>query len=195
MTDPSDLARRNQRVMMFAVVFVMMMVGLCFAAVPLYRAFCQLTGLGGTTQTSSNAPQKIPANTRKITIRFDADVDSKLPWKFGPEQTTFDVLIGQTGMASYLAQNLSDTLTTGVAIHNVTPLKAGKYFVKTQCFCFNNQPLAAHASAHMPLIFYIDPKMLADPNMHDVQEITLSYRFYPAGSAALEKATQAIQNE
>lgn len=176
-----------------AVVVVVVMIALSFAAVPLYRIFCAATGLGGTTQNAARAPDNIPANTRRITVRFDAAVDARLPWDFRPEQTTMPILIGQTGMMSYTARNTSGAKTTGIAVHNVNPLKAGKYFVKTQCFCFNNQSLGPHQTARMPVIFYIDPKMLADPNMRDVQEITLSYEFYPAGSRAAAEAQKNFQ--
>jgi len=110
-----------------------------------------------------------------------------------PEKKTIPLKIGQTGFANYTARNTGNAPSSGVAVYNVNPPKAGKYFVKTQCFCFNDQTLAAGETAHMPIIFYVDPKMLADPNMQDVQEITLSYRFYRAGSRALEAATQQYQ--
>lgn len=193
--NPSNLARRNRRVVIIALFFAFTMLALSFAAVPLYRIFCQATGLGGTTQNAVRAPDKIPANTRRITIRFDAAVDARLPWRFQPEQNTLSILIGQTGMISYTAHNTSIHATTGIAIHNVNPLKAGKYFVKTQCFCFNNQTLGPHQAAHMPVVFYIDPKILADPNMQDIQEITLSYEFYPAGSQAATDATRHYQGD
>jgi len=193
--NPTDLTRRNRRVVVVALFFAFTMLALSFAAVPLYRIFCQATGLGGTTQNAVRAPDKIPANARRITIRFDAAVDTRLPWDFRPEQTTLSVLIGQTGMISYTAHNNSNHSTTGIAIHNVNPLKVGKYFVKTQCFCFNNQTLAAGQTAHMPVIFFIDPKMLIDPNMQDVQEITLSYEFYPAGSQAAQDAARRYQGD
>jgi len=193
--NPTELARRNRRVVLIALFFAFTMLVLSFAAVPLYRIFCAATGLGGTTQNAVRARDKIPTNTRRITIRFDAAVDARLPWDFKPEQNTIPILIGQTGMVSYTAHNRSNSATTGIAIHNVNPLKVGKYFVKTQCFCFNNQSLAPNQTAHMPVVFYVDPKMLTDPNMQDVQEITLSYEFYPAGSKAAKEATQSYQGD
>lgn len=184
----SDLNHRNRRIMLSAVIFVVAMIGVSFAAVPLYRAFCKATGLGGTPQRATSAPTQMPATTRKIQIRFDAMTDAALPWDFRPEQITMDVLIGQNALTNFIARNTSKQKTTGVALYNVNPPKVGKYFVKTQCFCFDNQSLAPGQTAHMPVMFYVDPKMLTDDNMKDVQEITLSYRFYPAGSASLEKA-------
>lgn len=192
--NPDDLARRNSRVMIFALIFVCVMVALSFAAVPLYRVFCAATGLEGTTQRSANVPRAIPANTRSIQIRFDASVDSNLPWDFRPAQRTMTLRIGEPGLVHFTARNLSAQATEGIAVHNVTPMKAGKYFVKTQCFCFSNQPLAAHATADLPVTFFVDPKMLKDPNMQDVQEITLSYRFYPTGSKALDQATRKFSD-
>ena len=193
MTDYEQLAKRNQRIMLGAVAIVVVMVALCFASVPLYRVFCQVTGLGGTTQRADAGPKEIPANTRTITIRFDAAVDGALPWKFKPEVPTMPLKIGEKGFTSFVATNKSDKPTRGIAVYNVTPLKVGKYFVKLQCFCFSDQPLNAHQTAHLPVIFYVDPKILADDNMKDVQEITLSYRFYPAGSRQLEDATKKLE--
>ena len=192
--DNKELAQRNGRVMIVALIFVCLMVGVCFAAVPLYRIFCKTTGLGGTTQTAAAAPRAIPANARSITIRFDAGVDAALPWDFRPEQTTLPLKIGQTGFTSFIAHNRTNAPTRGIAVYNVSPYKAGKYFIKTQCFCFSDQPLAAHQTAHLPVVFYVDPGMQADANMADVQEITLSYRFYPASSRSLENATKKLQN-
>lgn len=193
MTDPKELARRNRRIVFISLFFVFGMLALSFAAVPLYRLFCQVTGLGGTTQTAAAAPAEIPANTRDIIIRFDGMVDGALPWEFMPEQKTITLKIGQTGFTNYTARSLSGQPSSGVAVYNVVPPKAGKYFVKTQCFCFNDQTLAPHAAAHMPIVFYVDPKMLNDPNLNDVQEITLSYRFYRAGTSALDKALETYQ--
>lgn len=191
---PDGLASRNRRVMISAVVFVCVMVGVSFAAVPLYRLFCQVTGLGGTTQTAATPPTSVPANTRKITVRFDTTVDAALPWQFRPAQNTMDIFIGQTGFTHFIAQNLTHRKTAGISLYNVNPLKVGKYFVKTQCFCFNNQPLAAGQKVDMPVVFYVDPKMLTDKNMQDVQEITLSYRFYPANSENLKRAEEKLKN-
>ena len=192
--DIKELARRNRRVMICALIFVVVMIGVCFAAVPLYRVFCSATGLSGTPQRGKVAVHTAAANARTITIRFDSSVDGALPWDFRPEQQTLDLKIGQTGFASFIAHNLIDQPTRGIAVYNVSPFKVGKYFTKTQCFCFSDQPLAPHQTAHLPVIFYVDPKFQADVNMADVQEITLSYRFYPAGSRSLDAATQKLQN-
>ena len=195
MTHNSDLARRNRRIMLYALAFVAGMVALSFAAVPLYRIFCQVTGLGGTPQIGAPLPQGMPENTRPVKILFSTAVDDRLPWTFTPESPTLTVDIGQVALATYKIHNSSNADTAGVAVYNVTPPKAGKYFIKTQCFCFAEQPLAAGASSDIPVIFFLDPKMLDDPNMADVQDITLSYRYYPAGSAELEKALKDFQNQ
>ncbi len=193
MTDYEQLARRNQRILLGALIVVVVMVGLCFAAVPLYRVFCQVTGLGGTTQRADASPKEVPADTRTIIIRFDAATDAALPWDFKPEKPTMPLKVGQKGFTSFTATNKSNKPTRGIAVYNVAPLKVGKYFVKLQCFCFSDQPLGPHQTAHLPVIFYVDPKILADDNMKDVQEITLSYRFYPAGSRQLEDATKKLE--
>jgi cytochrome c oxidase assembly protein subunit 11 len=104
------------------------------------------------------------------------------------------VNVGQTGFANYIARSVANTSSAGVAVYNVSPPKAGKYFVKTQCFCFNDQTLAPGQAVDMPVIYFVDPKMLSDPNMQDVKEITLSYRFYPAGSKALDAALEKYQS-
>jgi cytochrome c oxidase assembly protein subunit 11 len=192
--DTKELARRNRRVMICALIFVCVMISVCFAAVPLYRVFCNATGLAGTTRRGTAAVHTAAANARTITIRFDSSVDGALPWDFRPEQQTLDLKIGQTGFTSFTAHNLSGQPTRGIAVYNVSPYKVGKYFTKTQCFCFSDQPLEPHQTAHLPVVFYVDPKFQADENMQDVQEITLSYRFYPAGSRSLDAATKKFQN-
>jgi cytochrome c oxidase assembly protein subunit 11 len=195
MQNNQELARRNVRIVIIGVAFVFGMLALSFAAVPLYRLFCQITGLGGTTQTAAVAPAEVPTNSRDITVRFNSGVDDRLPWDFRPEQQIITLKIGQVGMTNYVAKNISVQPNAGVAVYNVTPPKAGKYFTKTQCFCFNDQSLMPQQQVDMPVVFFVDPKMLADPNMQDVQEITLSYRFYPAGSDALAKAQAEYINQ
>jgi cytochrome c oxidase assembly protein subunit 11 len=156
------------------------MVGLGFAAVPLYKIFCDVTGYGGTTMRISEAKAATyQASTRTMSIRFDANHRSDLPWDFKPERTTDTVTVGGRDMAIFLAKNLSDAPVTGTATFNVTPQLAGKYFNKVQCFCFTEQTLKPGERMRMPVIYYVDPKILTDPDTRDIQEITLSYTFNP----------------
>ena len=159
---------------------VMAMIGLSFASVPLYRLFCQVTGFGRTPQRAiDNANHPHFAN-RLLTIRFNADTDPSLAWKFAPVQSHMQVVIGETELAFYQATNLANQAITGQATFNVTPDKAGRYFYKIACFCFDQQTLHAHQSVDMPVSFYIDPEFLNDPDMVDVKTITLSYTFFRA---------------
>ena len=170
---------RNRRTALIAGAVALAMVGLAYASVPLYRIFCQVTGFGGTTMRVSEAQAatvKLAAGT--ISVRFDGNVDRGMPWKFGPEQTTQEMRIGQRKMALYRAQNLSDKPITGVASFNVSPDLAGKYFNKIQCFCFNKQTLQPGQSVDMPVIYYVDPAIMTDPELKDLQQITLSYTFH-----------------
>jgi len=156
---------------------VITMVGLSFAAVPIYRVFCQRTGFGGTTQVAKGFAKEI--RNRDFTIRFNADVNQDLPWTFEPLQKEVHVKAGQTAFALYHVTNKSDQPLVGMATYNVTPDKAGGYFNKVECFCFLEQKLDPHQSVDMPLLFYIDPAVTDDPGMKDVSTITLSYTFFP----------------
>jgi cytochrome c oxidase assembly protein subunit 11 len=167
------------------------MVGLSFAAVPLYRMFCQATGYGGTTQRAETAPGT--GGERVITVRFNADVDPNLPWRFEPEQTAVSVKVGEQGLAYFKATNLSNETIVGQALFNVTPLKAGLYFDKVQCFCFNAQRLDPRQSADMPVTFFVDPNIVNDRNLDDVRTITLSYTFFrDKGAEGREKASGEV---
>jgi len=152
------------------------MLGLAFASVPLYRLFCQATGFGGVPQRADRAPNEILDRT--IRIRFDANVDRSLPWTFLPDQRVMDVKIGDTALAFFKATNNTDAAVTGRAVFNVAPELAGRYFTKIECFCFKQQMLAAHASAEMPVTFFVDPKIVDDEDTKSISEITLSYTFY-----------------
>jgi cytochrome c oxidase assembly protein subunit 11 len=152
------------------------MLGLAFASVPLYRLFCQATGFGGVPQRADRAPNEILDRT--IRIRFDANVDRSLPWTFLPDQRVMDVKIGDTALAFFKATNNTDAAVTGRAVFNVAPELAGRYFTKIECFCFKQQTLAAHASAEMPVTFFVDPKIVDDEDTKSISEITLSYTFY-----------------
>ena len=168
------------RTALIAVVGILFMSGLAWASVPLYRLFCQVTGLNGTTQRGLTAPGAVDAQVR---VDFDANVSPKLPWRFVPENASETVAVGARDMVFFKATNTSDKPLSGTATFNVTPAQAGKYFTKIQCFCFTQQTLKAGESQRMPVIFYVDPAILTDPDTKDVQTITLSYTFYPVDSA------------
>ena len=155
------------------------MVGVGYASVPLYRAFCQVTGLGGTTQRTAVGEAAVAVVSGKtLSIRFDANHMPALPWNFAPEKSHETVTIGERQIAFFEAKNLDAVPVTGRATFNVTPVVAGKYFTKVQCFCFTEQTLKAGQQVRMPVIFYVDPKILTDPDAKDIAEITLSYTFY-----------------
>jgi len=174
----SVLARRNGRTAALMALLVATMVGLAFASVPLYRLFCQVTGFAGTTQRAEAAAVPGAVN-RMISVRFDANRSPALPWSFAPVQTHRRVAIGARNIALYTARNLSDRPVTGTATFNVTPAQAGQYFSKIQCFCFTEQRLAPGQEVSMPVIFFVDPAILDDPEAREISEITLSYTFYP----------------
>lgn len=185
-----SLQARNKRTMLIAFAIAAGMLALGYAAVPLYRLFCQVTGFGGTTQVASeaeaDAAAKAAAQTGGATysIRFDANTSSQLPWTFKPVQRTDTVTVGQRDMAIYTAKNLSAVPITGNATFNVEPEQAGKYFHKIQCFCFTEQTLQPGEEVTMPVLYYVDPAALDDPNMQGVEQITLSYTFHRAPEQA-----------
>jgi len=171
-------AKRRTAVMAFGL--AAFMVGLGYAAVPLYDLFCRVTGFGGTTQRVDEAvlasPPKILAQT--ISVRFDSNVDRDLPWQFRPERTRDRMSIGARDMAIFIARNDSPVPVRGVASYNVTPVAAGKYFNKIQCFCFTDQVLEPGQEIRMPVLFFVDPAIRDDPDARDIEEITLSYTFH-----------------
>jgi len=170
------LARRKNRTAAIMGALVAAMVGLAFASAPLYRAFCEATGFGGTPLRAERAPGAVAG---QVSIRFDANTHPGLPWRFEPEQTTVNVRPGAQTKIFYRAQNLSARTITGQAAYNVTPDQAGKYFKKIQCFCFSEQTLKPGQSVDMPVLFFVDPAMMKDPDTKDIDQITLSYTFYP----------------
>jgi len=180
-TDPQK-PKRHSVVGLALAGLVAGMVGLSFAAVPLYRVFCQATGYNGTPQRADAGPKQVLDKT--IRIRFDGNVDRSLPWQFVPEKATMDVKIGETALAFFKATNRTEGPVTGTAIFNVTPEQAGLYFTKIECFCFTEQTLAAGASAEMPVTFFVDPKIVEDRDTKNIAEITLSYTFYRNDKAA-----------
>jgi cytochrome c oxidase assembly protein subunit 11 len=176
---PAHTAARNARTGLIAGGVAIAMIGAGFAAVPLYRKFCQATGYGGTPRvdTAATAPGEVAGKI--VTIRFDANSSSRLGWTFQPEKKEMRVAIGARQLAFFEATNNSDRTVTGSATFNITPDQAAQYFVKIQCFCFTKQTLKPHESQRMPVVFYVDPAFLKDPDDADVGEITLSYTFYP----------------
>jgi cytochrome c oxidase assembly protein subunit 11 len=180
-------ARKNLRVAMLAGGGALAMLGLGFASVPLYRMFCQVTGFGGTTMRVSEAQAATVVSTDKLMrIRFDANVERGMPWEFKPVQVVDTVSVGARDMAIYTAKNLSNRPITGTASFNVEPEQAGRYFSKIQCFCFTEQTLKPGEEIRMPVIYYVDPKILTDPDASDVDEITLSYTFHETKHTAPE---------
>ena len=171
-----DGASKNQKTAMIISSVVVGMIGLSFAAVPAYRAFCQITGWGGTTQRADDGADRILA--REITVRFDATVSQGLAWRFKPEQLMQTLHIGETGLAFFEAENLSNKPVTGRASFNVSPAKAGKYFKKIECFCFTEQILQPGEKVSMPVTYFIDPALNDEKNLDDVQTITLAYTFF-----------------
>ena len=171
---------RQVRTALLAVFGICFMTGLAWASVPLYRLFCEVTGLNGTTQRGLAAPGAV--GDRLVQVDFDANVNPQLPWRFAPEQRSEQVAIGARDMAFFTATNRAAQPVTGTATFNVTPAQAGKYFTKIQCFCFTQQTLRPGETVRMPVIFYVDPKILDDPDARDIDTITLSYTFYPVDS-------------
>lgn len=170
------LAARNARTGLRAALLALAMVALAFASVPLYRIFCQVTGFGGTPVRAADAPGAVAG---QIGVRFDANIDPALPWKFQPEQATVRIQPGARTTVSYRATNYTARKTVGTASFNVSPAQAGQYFSKIECFCFTEQTLKGGESVRMPVVFFVDPKLRTDPSTRDIDEITLSYTFYP----------------
>lgn len=158
--------------------------GLSYASVPLYKVFCQVTGYGGTTQRAEETKvvSVKPVDGGKVLrVDFTSNVHSEMPWSFRPTQRSIKLVPGETALAFYTVRNNSDRAITGVATYNVFPPKAGLYFNKIQCFCFEEQRLGAGEEIDMPVFFFIDPSFVADPAMQSVNIITLSYTFFKTG--------------
>ncbi len=166
------------------------MIGLSFASVPLYRMFCQFTGLAGTPRTEGvSSPTR--TSERVMTVRFDANVNPALPWLFQPAQGSVRVRLGEQALAFYHAQNRSAATVAGTATFNVVPEKVARYFNKIDCFCFTEQVLAAGQAVEMPVVFFVDPALDEDPDVRDVTEVTLSYTFFHVPGAETTSAAGA----
>jgi cytochrome c oxidase assembly protein subunit 11 len=170
-------------------VFVALMVGAAYAAVPFYNWFCRTTGFNGTTQVATSVPALAPL-ARTIAVRFDSNVAGGLPWKFEPEQTEIQVRIGEVVTVYYTVTNQSARATIGQAAYNVAPLTVGSYFQKINCFCFTEQTMAPGEKREMPVVFYVDPKLAADSDNDGLNTITLSYTFYPVRAAEPQAASE-----
>ena len=166
----------KQKTLLLVASVVFFMGALSYASVPLYKLFCQVTGYGGTTQVVQNVSDKVV--DRSITVRFDANVNPALDWRFAPTQKSIKLSLGENALAFYRAENTGSGPLVGTATFNVTPDKAGIYFNKVECFCFQEQLLAPNQVIDMPVSFFIDPDMMNDPNLDDVTTITLSYTFF-----------------
>jgi cytochrome c oxidase assembly protein subunit 11 len=176
-TSSNALNGRHRTVAVWCVVLVAAMVGAAYAAVPLYKLFCQVTGFDGTPRVASKASDTVLEKT--MTIRFDANVAPGLPWRFEPVQTTAKVKIGENALAFYRVTNTSDRPVRGTATFNVLPEQVAPFFNKLQCFCFTEQLLQPGESLEMPVSFFVDPQITADKDAHAVGYVTLSYTFYP----------------
>jgi cytochrome c oxidase assembly protein subunit 11 len=172
----SSLRRSDMIVAVSCGLGVAFMVGAAYAAVPLYDWFCRATGFNGTTQVATSAPSG--ALGRPITVRFDANVGPGLPWRFEPEQNSIEVRLGEVVTVNYRVINQAARQITASAAYNVTPLSAGAFFQKINCFCFTEQSLKSGETRDMAVVFYVDPALAKDPDGADLNTITLSYTFY-----------------
>ena len=171
----NNLKAQNKKVIFIISFIGMLMLSLSYAAVPLYDIFCRVTGFGGTTQIASSAPGS--SGHPNISIRFESNITDSLNWDFYSKTKTVKIPMGEEKTIYYFAKNLSDEPIVGTATFNVTPAKAGQYFMKIDCFCFVEQLLNPGESMNMPVTFFIDPDLYKDENVQEVNEITLSYTF------------------
>ena len=175
------VANRNARTATRMAQLALAMLGLAFASVPLYRAFCDLTGFDGTPLRAEKAPGAVAG---QIGVRFDANINEALPWKFEPVEETVRIAPGARTQIFYRATNMTARETIGRAVFNVSPQRAAPYFNKIECFCFTEQTLKGGQSVDMPVVFYVDPRIEDDPDTKSIDEITLSYTFYPVEKGA-----------
>ncbi len=186
----------NSKVAAILVGVVVTMGALAWAAVPFYSWFCRVTGYAGTTNASTETSDKVL--DEYVTVWFDANTAPDMPWQFKPKQRSIKLRIGESGMAFYEAYNPTDETVAGTASYNVAPDLAGYYFTKIQCFCFTEQVLKPHERVEMPVVFYVDPEIVDDPDAGRIRNITLSYTFYetelPDTQASLPAAKPAGYN-
>lgn len=172
--------KTNNRLLAVVAVVAVSMVGLAYASVPLYKLFCQVTGFGGTTQIATQAPEQALLTAEPLAVRLDANVNPQLNWSFVPVEQEVSLKPGEEVTAIYRATNIGTTPSTGTATFNVTPQKAGPYFMKIECFCFTEQTLQPGESVDMPVRFFLDSEIVSDINTSDIDEIVLSYTFFKA---------------
>ncbi len=175
---------RNGTVFASCTAVALAMLGLSYAAVPLYDMFCRATGFAGTPARGPNAG--VGSAEQTVNVRFDSNVGPALPWRFQPDRRAIKVALGENVLTFFQVENLSDRAITGHASFNVTPARAARYFTKIECFCFTEQVLEPGQSLEMPVSFFVDPAMLEDRDAAGIADITLSYTFFlsPSGSAA-----------
>ncbi|MBV8848294.1 MAG: cytochrome c oxidase assembly protein [Methylobacteriaceae bacterium] len=183
--------RRHRRVALIFSGLVACMVGLSFAAVPLYRLFCAATGYGGTTQVAHAAPGE--PGKRVLTVRFDANVAPGLPWQFAPETPSVALRTGETKTVFYRVTNNADYPVAATAAYNVSPDQAGGYFDKLACFCFSEQTLNAHETAEWPVVFFLDPALEQDETMRHVGSVTLSYTFFASKNSPAKVSGKVLE--
>ena len=187
--------RATRRTGLLAAAVAVGMIGLAYASVPLYQLFCQVTGFGGTTMQASESDLPARPLAKTISVRFDANITPGMPWSFEPAKTHETVRLGERRLAFYRATNHSDKPVTGTATFNVSPDTAGGYFVKIACFCFTEQTLQPGQSVDMPVTYFVDPAILDDASARRIDEITLSYTFFPVDTptASGQKAVKTAQ--
>ena len=173
----ADRRAANARVAFIAAGVIVVMVGMAFAAVPFYRAFCQATGFNGTVRRAFAASG--PISDQTVTVRFDTNVHG-LPWRFRPVQAEQTVRLGENKLAFFTATNTGPTAVTGRALYNVLPESAGAYFSKLECFCFKNQTIQPGQTVQFPVVYFVDPRYARDHDPREAGPITLSYTFFPA---------------
>ena len=187
---------RNTSIALSCFAFFGAMIGVAYAAVPLYQIFCQVTGYGGTTQRVEQYADRVLDKT--IRVRFDANVSGGLPWEFTPDQREIELKIGETARIGYTARNIASRPTNGRASFNVSPSLAGAYFNKVECFCFTDTTMNPGESLEMPVVFYVDPDIVDVRELKDLTTITLSYTFFPIKGeppVAAAPATKATQTD
>jgi cytochrome c oxidase assembly protein subunit 11 len=192
--DQLSVAQKNQRLALRLSLGVLFMLALSFASVPLYDLFCRVTGFGGTTQVAGTVP-KNAAIARSIEVRFNTDISPDLLWSFKAEQTHLTLKVGEAQDMVFHAKNIGSIPSIGTAVYNVSPPRAGLYFNKVQCFCFDDHMLGVGESASFPVQFFIDPAIDKDPQMADVKTITLSYAFFSSKSPRLAAAKKRYEEE
>lgn len=186
--DQNQASAKNRKTAIWAMCLVVGMVGLSYAAVPLYDTFCKVTGFGGTTQVAQAGDPGHELVGRTVKVRFSASTHRDMPWQFKPVEPTVEVQLGQDNLIYYDAYNPTSKPIVGTATFNVTPFKAGPYFSKIDCFCFEEQVLQPGERVKMPVLFYVDSRMDADKTMDNVSEITLNYTFF-----LMDDETAALQ--